>query len=263
MRLDWSAPEGRYFDTGLDRGVLYPRGATGVPWTGLVSVDEEGSEGAATYYIDGRPFLFLPKPKEYRATLQAYTYPDEFAAIMGLTEATDGMYLDSQPGDSFDLSYRTLVGNATSGTEHGYKIHLIYNATVTPQSTSYESLSNSINPTTFSWDIQAVPVRVEGFRPTAHIVIDTRHMDQEKIDGIENLLYGSDAANAAMPTPQIIFDLLSFGDAIVVTDLGNGEFEVTGSYDNVYMVDDGIFRVDNVDGQDNGDGTFTISTTYA
>jgi hypothetical protein len=232
-----------------------------VPWTGLSSVDEEGGDGASAYYVDGRPFLFLPKPKEYKATLKAYTYPDEFSDIMGVTEVADGMYLDSQPGKAFDLSYRTLVGNATEGVDHGYKIHLVYNATVTPQALTYESLSNSINPTTFSWEIQAVPVRVEGFRPTAHIVIDTRHMDQKKINAIEALLYGSDEEVPHLPSPQVIFDLLSFGDTIIVTDNGDGTFDVTGSYENVYMVGPGVFRVDNVDGQDNGDGTFTISTT--
>ena len=234
-----------------------------VPWGGLVSVDEEGGDGAASYYIDGRPFLFLPRPKEYKATLKAFTYPDAFSDIMGVTEVADGMYLDSQPGKAFDLCYRTTVGNALEGVDHGYKIHLVYNATVTPQALTYESLSNSINPTTFSWEIQAVPVRVEGFRPTAHIIIDTRHMDPTKIAAIEALVYGSEEENPHMPSPQVIFDLLSFGDTIIVTDNGDGTFDVTGSYENVYLVGPGVFRVDNVDGQDNGDGTFTISTTTA
>lgn len=232
-----------------------------VPWDGLTSVEESGGEGAKAYYADGRPFLFLPTPKEYKATLNAYTYPDAFSEIMGLTEVTDGMYLDSQPGAAFDLSYRTLVGNGLQSTEHGYKIHLVYNATVTPGALSYETMSDSINPSTMSWEIQAVPVRVEGFRPTAHIVIDTRHMDQGKIDALEELLYGSDETLARMPEPQLVFDILNYGDMIIVTDNGDGTFDVEGSYENVYMVGDGEFRVDNVDGQDNGDGTFTISTT--
>lgn len=263
LAMTWNAPSERFFEAGLDRGVLYPKVKPAVAWNGLVSVDEEGGDGAAAYYVDGRPFLFLPRPKEYKATLSAYTFPDEFSEIMGVTEATDGMYLDSQVGSSFDLSYRTKVGNDTRGIEHAYKIHLVYNATVTPQSNSYESISDSINPTTFSWEIQAVPVKVEGFRPTAHIIIDTRHMAQEKIDALEELLYGSKTVAARLPEPQIIFDLLSFGDVIIVTDLGDGTFSVEGSYENVYMLEDGIFRVDNVDAVNHGDGTFTISSTYA
>jgi hypothetical protein len=232
-----------------------------VPWNGLISVDEEGSEGAAAYYVDGRPFLFLPRPKEYKATLTAYTYPDAFGEIMGLTEAADGMFLDSQMGQAFDLSYRTLVGNSIDGVDHGYKIHLVYNATVSPQSLTYESAGNSINPTTFSWEIQAVPVNVVGFRPTAHIIIDTRKMSDSKVQQIEALLYGDGENLPNMPDPQTVFDLLSFGDAIIVIDNGDGTFDVEGSYENVYMIDDGVFRVDNVDATNHGNGTFTISST--
>ena len=230
-------------------------------WNGLTSVDEEGGDGAAEYYVDGRPFLYLPRPKEFKATINAYTYPDAFSEIMGVAEITDGMYLDSQIGESFDLAYRTLVGNQLEGSDHGYKIHLVYNATVTPQSLTYESLSNSVNPTTFSWVIQAVPVRVDGFRPTAHIIIDTRHMAKDKIVAIEGMLYGDAANLARMPTPQEIFNILSFGDAIIVTDNGDGTFTVEGSYENVYMIAPGEFRVDNVDAVNHGDGTFTISST--
>jgi hypothetical protein len=232
-----------------------------VPWVGLTHVEEQGGDGAAAYYIDGRPFLYLPKPKEYSATIRAYTYPDAFAEIMGVAEVADGMYLDSQPGAAFDLSYRTLVGSALQGLDHGYKIHLVYNAVVTPQSLTYDTLGGSINPVEFAWEIQAVPVRVEGFRPTAHIIIDTRHMDPEKIEAIENLLYGYANGLPHMPSPQTIFDILSYGDTIIVTDMGDGTFTVEGSYDNVYMVGPGEFRVDNVDGYHNSDGTFVISST--
>lgn len=262
LRLFWTKPEKRYFEAGLDRGVLYRRGgAPAVAWDGLISVEEAGGEGAVAYYIDGRPFLFFPKPKEYQATLSAYMFPEEFSEVMGMGEVADGMYLDSQPSQNFDLSYRTMVGNSAGGVENNYKIHLVYNASVTPSSSTYETLSDSINPTTFSWEIQAVPVKVEGFRPTAHIVIDTRKMDQKKINAIEDLLYGTGPGTAYMPPPQLVFDILNYGDTIVVTDNGDGTFEVEGSYENVYLLDDGQFRVDNIDGTNNGDGTFTISTT--
>lgn len=234
-----------------------------VPWNGLTACEERGGEGASSYYIDGRPFLFLPKPKEYQATLKAFTYPDAFSQVMGVTEVADGMYLDSQLGEAFDLSYRTLVGNGLEGVEHGYKIHLIYNAVVTPQSLSYDTLGSTVNPTEFSWDIQAVPVQVEGFRPTAHIIIDTRHMSPSTVARIEGLLYGNEETVAAMPSPQTIFDMLSFGDTIIVTDLGDGTFTIEGSYENVYMVNPGEFQVDNVDATIHGDGTFTISSTNA
>ncbi len=259
-RLMWNQPADRLFEAGLDRGVLYPRDSHAVAWNGLTGVDENGAESAAAYYIDGRPFLHLPQPKEFTATIKAYTYPDEFAAIMGITEATDGMYLDSQQGDAFDLSYRTLIGNAVEGKDYAYKIHLIYNATVTPQTIGYQSVGSDINPIEFAWDIQAVPVSVEGYRATAHIMIDTRHMDSERLGEIEDLLYGSSTGDAYMPSPQDIFDILSFGDTITILDNGDGTWTASASYQNLYMIDGNIFEIDNINAVDNGDGTYTMST---
>lgn len=259
-RLSWSAPQDRIFEAGLDRGVLYPKNAPAVAWNGLTAVEETGGEAAASYYVDGRPFLFLPKPKEYQARLKAYTYPDAFSAIMGEVEAADGMYLDSQQGDAFDLSYRTLIGGMTEG-QAGYKIHLIYNATVVPSAKSYTSLGGEINPVEFEWEIQAVPVPVAGYRSTAHIMIDTRHMDAEKLALIEDLIYGTESTDAEIPSPQLVFDTLSFGDTIIITDNGDGTWQAEGSYQNIYMIGDGIFQIDNVNAVDNGDGTYHISST--
>ena len=233
----------------------------GVVWNGLTSVDESGSESAKAYYLDGRPFLFLPTPKEFTATIKAYTYPDEFSEIMGLVEATDGMYLDSQQGSSFDLSYRTRVGNDLDGVDFGYKIHLIYNATVSQQGVSYASTSDSVNPTDLSWDIQAVPVRVAGYRPTAHVVIDTRHMNLSTLTTLEAMLYGDGILIPTMPDPQVIFDLLHYSNGITITDNGDGTWSAEGSYDNVYMIDDGVFKIDNVETTDNGDGTYDVTST--
>lgn len=260
-RIQWGQISDRQFEAGLDQGVLYPKTGPAVAWNGLTSVDEAGGEGAAEYYIDGRPFLFLPKPKEYKATLKAFTYPDAFSSIVGEVEATDGMYLDSQMGDSFDLSYRTKLGNALRGESAGYKIHLVYNATVVPSAKTYGTIGSEINPVEFSWDIQAVPVRVAGYRPTAHIMIDTRHMDSIKLGAIEDLLYGTPLVPAAMPNPQTIFDLLSYGDAIIILDNGDGTWTAEGSYHNIYMIGDQIFQIDNVNAVNHGDGTYTVSST--
>ncbi len=262
-RIEWGDPKTRYFEAGLDRGVLYPRGGQGVPWNGLISVDEEGADGATSYYIDGRPYLHLPAIKEFKAGLTAYMYPDEFAEMLGQVEVAEGMYLDTQNSRHFDLSYRTKIGNATGGLDHGYKIHLIYNATVTPQNLEYETISDSINPTTFSWSIETVPVNLMGYEAMAHVIIDSRELTPEQLEAVENLLYGGGETLPALPDPQVLYDLLGFGDSIIVIDNGDGTFEVQGSNSNVYMIDAGIFQIDNVDGQNNGDGTFTISSTTA
>lgn len=259
--LDWNQVKDRQIEAGIDRGVLYLNNGITVPWNGLTGVDEEGGEGAAEYYVDGRPFLYFPKPKEFKASLKAFTYPDEFSAVLGEVEVADGMYLDSQVGDSFGLSYRTKIIDGLVGDAAGYKIHLIYNATVVPSTRSYATIGDSINPVEFDWKIQAVPVNVAGYRPTAHITIDTRHMDATRIAEIESLIYGSVTEPAQMPDPQTIFDLLSFGNAIIITDNGDGTWTAEGSYKNIYMIGDEIFQIDNVNAIDYGDGTYTISST--
>lgn len=241
--------------------MLYLNDGRVVPWNGLTAVEEEGGEGQRTYYIDGRPFLYLPQPKEFSATLRAYTYPDEFSSVMGEVQATDGMYLDSQMGDSFGLAYRTLVGDGANGTQAGYKIHIVYNVTVVPSARSYGTLGNDINPVEFQWAIQAVPVPVEGYRATAHIIIDTRNMEPLKLTAIESLLYGDEVTDPSLPEIQIVFDTLSYGDAIIIVDNGDGTWDALGSYENIYMIGDGIFQIDNVDAVDNGDGTYDISST--
>lgn len=262
-RLSWSATDKRFFEAGLDRGVFYPKVGAAVPWQGLVSVEEDSSDSVVSYYIDGRPFLHFPPPREFKATLSAYTYPDEFSEVMGFAEVTDvaGAYLDSQIADSFDLSYRTLVGDSISGLDRGYKIHLVYNATVTPQGASYETLSSEINPSTFSWQINAVPMNVPGYRPTAHMVIDTRNMVAADVAIIEALIYGDSTTSASMPEPFEILEILRFGDTILITDYGDGTWSAEGSAFNIYMVSDDVFQIDDVNAVNNGNGTFDISTT--
>lgn len=183
---------------------------------------------------------------------------------MGLLESeADGVYLDSQQSEYFDLSYRTLVGNGVDGTSHGYKIHLVYNAVVVPQGSSYSPIGSEISPSEFSWDIAATPVEVEGYRPTAHIVIDTRHMDSINIAKIESVIYGDEFTPASMPSPERIFELLTFGDAIIITDNGDGTWTVRASYEKLYDVGDGVFQIDDVEHTDYGDGTFLVQTTGA
>lgn len=238
---------------------------TAVAWNGLTSVEEAGADEATAYYIDGRPFLYFPNPKDFSGTLSAYMYPDEFAKITGLVEvdAIEGMYLGSQVGDLFDLSYRTLVGNGEDGQDHAYKIHLIYNAVAAPQGSAYETLNDSISPATFSWELTAVPVAIEGYRPTAHIVIDTRNMTAEHLANLEQVLYGDNVTAPSMPDPIDIMELLTFGDSIIITDNGDGTWSAEGPRSRVYMVTDDVFEIDGVEMTDFGNGTFSVSTTIA
>lgn len=256
-RVSWDDATARHYETGVDRGVLYPKASPAVPWHGLTAVDEVGAEGTSTYYIDGRPFLNLPRLKEFQATIKAYTYPDELNDLVGMPETADGMYVDSQMGDSFDLSYRTLIGDGASGTRRGYKLHLVYNATVAPQGSSYETLKEEINPMDFSWEITTVPVPIQGYHASAHIVIDSRKVDDEKMLELENLLYGSATSDVTeLPRPEIIFNLLNFGDTVVITDNGDGTWTATGSNADVLVDSNGNFTLKNVDAILYGDGQY-------
>jgi hypothetical protein len=260
-RIRWDQASDRAIQAGLDHGVLYLNDGTAVAWNGLISVDENGGESAEAYFIDGRPFLYFPTPKEFSANIKAYTYPDEFSAVMGLVEVADGMYLDSQRSDSFSLSYRTKIISAAQGTEAGYKLHLIYKATVVPSPISYATTSGEVNPVEFSWDIQAVPVAVPGYRSTAHIVLDTRHADPDQLRMVEALLYGTGNSLPRMPSPADLLDILGFGDAIIITDNGDGTWSAEGSYRNIHVNSDGTFQIANANAVDHGDGTYTISST--
>lgn len=238
---------------------------TAFPWNGLSEVEEVGADSSVAYYIDGQKFLNFPKPKEFQANLKAYTYPDAFAKIMGLSEIdeADGLFVDGQTSEQFDLCYRTLVGNGVDGLGHGYKIHLIYNATVAAPSSSYESLSNEINPSFLSWEINAVPVEIEGYRPTAHFTIDTRHMSDDILAKIEKILYGDATTAPSMPDPVDLVELLTYGGAIIIVDNGDGTWTAKGSRHNIYLLDVDTFRIEGVETTDYGDGTFGVTTTPA
>lgn len=264
-RLSWDEVSERFFETGLDRGVLYPKTGSGegVPWNGLVSVDEDGGEKVETYFIDGRPYLHYAKPKEYTATLTAFTYPDEFAEIMGLTETEEvaGFFVDSQQGNSFDLAYRTLVGNAVDGIEHGYKIHLVYNAVVNPSSASYETLSDNLEALQFSWEISAVPSPLPGYASTAHVVIDSRKMSSGNLQILESIIYGDASTAPSLPPLNELSEIIRFGDTIFITDNGDGTWSAEGVSTNFEMISDDVFQINDVNAIHNGDETFDISTT--
>lgn len=204
----WGTPQLKTVEFGCDRGVIYLNDGASAPWNGLSSVDESGGENFVEYYLDGRPYLYISRPKEYRANIKAYTYPDEFSQIIGLAEVAAGMYIDSQVGDSFGLSYRTQILDAISGADAGYKTHLIYKASVVPSARSYQSMGDSISPVDFSWEIAAVPKLFSGHRPTAHIILDSRKIASDKMEIIENVMYGV-SGSPLLPPADWIYTVLT------------------------------------------------------
>jgi hypothetical protein len=257
-RIQWGNQEDKQVQLGLDRGVLYPSGKPAVAWNGLVSVNESGSQTTNTYYVNGRKFLTTVTPREYTATLSAITFPDEFAEICGIIEAADGLFLDSQIPDQFGLSYRTMYGDG----KH-YKVHILYGVTASMSDVQYETLSGGSNdPTPFEFDISAIPQSVDGFRPTAHVIIDSRNLDIRSMQNIENMLYGTYGVEPELPTIQSLYEMMNYGDIVVIRDNGDGTWEAEGSYKYI-SVDDvtGEFSIDNVTSNDHGDGTYDVAST--
>lgn len=206
-KIQWDKPGERLFEVGVDRGVLYPRGSYGVPWNGLVSVAQTGDGGSSyPYYIDGYKFYNDSTPEEFSGTIEAYTYPKEFATLNGDHTNGSGLYYGQQDREEFDLSYRTGVGSDTE--QHlGYKIHLLYNVLAGPSSETYSTVSNSTDPMNFSWGITTRGVRVSGVRPTAELVIDTTVADPEKVSLLEDILYGKPGYGPKMPTQTQVIEL--------------------------------------------------------
>lgn len=246
MELKWNQPKDQSFEAGLDRGVIYLNSGEAVPWNGLSSVDDEGESSTNDLYLDGIKYLSFITPRDWSGSLEAYTYPDAFAELIGIAELGDGLYVDSQAPDSFGLSYRTMVGTQIDNVQH-YKIHLIYNVMASLNGFTNETLSGSAtDPTSFKFDLTAVPVQIPGARPSAHIILDTRTLDPIVKTNLETLLYGSESTSPAMPTVTELVDFTNFTGDVVVVYNGDGTWTATGSNQNVFMTDAVHFQIHNV-----------------
>lgn len=219
-RLTWSAVGERFYETGIDRGVLYVDNEIGVAWTGLISVTENSSGGEAKpYYLDGIKYLNLSAAEEFEATLNAFSSPSEFAQCDGVASIHNGLFATQQPRKSFGFSYRTRVGNDLDGSDHGYKIHLVYNALSEPSDNAYSTIGESAEPSIFSWQISTLPPGLTGYKPTAHFVIDSRRTPKGLMAHIEDLLYGSIANSPRLLPPQELLDLVKSEGPIIRTNL--------------------------------------------
>ena len=207
--LVWGNIGERYYETGVDRGVLFPQTGDGVPWNGLISVSEAPSGGEPRpYYLDGFKYLNLATAEEFAATIDAFSAPDEFNNCDGMPSIHNGLFITQQKRETFGLSYRTRIGNDVDGTDHGYKIHLVYNALTAPSSRSNSTLNDSPSPLVFSWGITTAPPPIAGFKPSAHFVIDSRKTPETLLKRIENILYGSSTGSSRLPSVDELMDLM-------------------------------------------------------
>jgi hypothetical protein len=226
-RLAWATVGERFFEAGVDRGVLYLDGYEGVPWNGLISVTESPTGGDVTpYYIDGIKYFNAVAAEEFEATIEAYTYPDEFAKCDGSIRISNGLFANQQPKLSFGLSYRTKIGNDVDGTEHAYRIHLVYNAIAAPTERAYSTISESIEPDNFSWKIVTKPPVFTGYKPNAHFMIDSREVPTDLLVEIENILYGTVGTPPRLPDVDELISLFkSYPDEFIDAGLLVDEYD--------------------------------------
>lgn len=213
-KLVWDKTGERYYETGVKNGVLYPQGEggvynKGVAWNGLTAVTESPSGAEATaLYADDIKYLNLMSAEEFGATVEAYTYPDEFAECDGSAALVPGVSIGQQTRKAFGLCYRTVLGNDVKNNDYGYKLHMIYGALAAPSEKSYASINDSPEAITFSWELTTTPVAVAGFKPTASLTIDSTKVDADKLAALEAILYGSESEEPRLPLPDEIAELM-------------------------------------------------------
>lgn len=212
-KLVWDQAGERYYETGVKQGVLYVQSAgvygKGVAWNGLTAVTESPSGAEATaLYADDIKYLNLISAEEFGATVEAYTYPEEFMECDGSAAIAEGVYIGQQARKSFGLCYRTTLGNDTENNDYGYKLHLIYGATAAPSERAYATINDSPEAITFSWELTTTAVNVTGYKPTACITIDSTKVDETKLKALEDILYGTEDEEARLPLPDEIVTLM-------------------------------------------------------
>lgn len=261
-KLLWDGVGQRFYETGVDRGVLYLADGSGVPWNGITSVQEDFSDdGSTSYFLDGVKYLDNDQIGDYAATLKAFTYPDEFLEYEGIAAVDTGIFVDDQPPKLFGLSYRTRIGDDVSGTDLGYKLHVIYNLIAVQDSQSYQSSSNSTTALEFSWKILGLPEKVPGYHPTAHIVVDSRKITPYKLEQFENLLYGTSTSNAQLPALVDLLVYLSNWNIVNIIDNGDGTWTATLPDESLTMIDATTFQLTNVDATYIDTNTYTITSS--
>ena len=213
-KLEWDKTGERLYETGVSQGVLYIPTAgeynKGVAWNGLTAVTESPSGAESTpLYADDIKYLNLMSAEEFGATIEAYTYPDEFKACNGEIELAEGVNIGQQARSPFGLCYKTVIGNDTLNNDYGYKLHIIYGAQAAPSEKAYATINDSPEAITFSWEITTTPVKVTGAKPTACITIDSTKADKDKLAALEKILYGDTETEAKLPLPDEIKTLMA------------------------------------------------------
>lgn len=259
-QVTWDQVGARFYEDGVDRGVLYPEEGPGVAWNGLLSVQEKSIGGEVKeYYFEGLKYLSYIGVEEFAATIEALFYPDEFEPCVGNIEFDTGLFVTLQPRQTFGFSYRTRVGSDTDENA-GYKLHLVYNALAHPTTKAYRTMSEQRSPSTFSWEITTTAILIPGARPTAHFIIDTTHMAPEAVAAIESIVYGTDDTDPRLPTTEELINLAPSDVTLTILDNGDGTWTAVGPDSVVDVLDAESFEIDSPSVTILGPDTFTVET---
>lgn len=263
-QLVWDQVGDRAYEFGLDKGVLFLQDGRAIPWNGLTSIVENSGSQTSPIYFDGMKVQDRVIRSDFSATMKAVTYPDEFVEVEGLGRVRNGVFVGEQMPQVFDLCYRTFVGNDLDG-DAGYHLHIIYNLTAIPKEKTYASVSASPSLVEFEWDLYAVPDETPGFRPTAHLILDSREIDPWLLEDIELKLYGGQYDDPALLSLPELVEYMDTWYRWKVTDNGDGTYTLqSGRPGMLVFTGDNleIFQALGVYVVDHGDGTFTIYDTY-
>jgi hypothetical protein len=230
-RVSWTNVGDRVFEAGIDRGVLYVDGSPGVPWVGLIAVNQEQSGGEAKpRYQDGIKIGNRTSPEQFEAAIEAFTYPLEFERCDGTYRSDNGLRITQQRRKSFGMTYRSNVGNDVDGLSHGYKLHILYNLKAEPSNRGFQTLTDASEPSTFSWKVTSRATQILGHRPTAHFWVDSRDVPAALLQQLEDILYGTEMEEPTLLSAgELLFMFDSFEDTVY--DAGSPYTPVFVTYD--------------------------------
>lgn len=254
-KIVWDKIGERYYHAGVDQGVIYFEDGRYVPWNGLTSVSHSGGEEPTPIYFDGHKVSNQVSPSGFSATVTAITYPDELYELQGLGAVSAGIYLDEQNQQAFNMTYRTKVGSDLD-SDAGYKLHILYNVFITPSEATFNTISADSDISEFSWTLTTVPEEVDGFRPTSHIIMDSRKANPTLLANVELLLYGGETANPVFPEFETLMEMLLSYYVIEVIDNKDGTWTAVARGDYISVDEFKEFEINDID------ATYLDSDTY-
>jgi len=261
--LEWDQVGERIYQTGVDHGVLYLQDGTVSVWNGLVDIEESPSADLKSFFLDGVKYLENLSPGDFVAKLKAFTYPDEFDSVNGIAHPAPGLSYHEQPPKSFNLSYRTKIGNDIEGDEYGYKIHILYNLLATPDTYAFGTLQDSgVQPIEFGWTLTGTPQKIKKFRPTVHVTIDSRTTPLEIMEIVKNKLYGTETTGPSLPPITEIGEYFGYRGALLIIDNGDGSWIAFDESDNyINMLNSTTFEIVGANTTFLDPNTYEISST--